>query len=272
MHPMFMYETWGIASVTGVRLSGKPAYGGAVLVVRVDLTTQPARKGESPPRIVSIGGRVVSLAPLAPVLGLWECVNYAQDAPILLEAYLTNAQVRAVDAARDGDGDIRLTVALEALVNGEGGLKPASLSYPLAVTRSDWNRVLKEMQFEARATFEVPVEGGRVGPPLDKAAAHMRTALDRVQDRHWHDALKACREVLDELQQYQTVQMPPWGDWADRSKREAWSVDERLVAAQAVVRNMTHAGAHAEIGNADEGEVRLAVTMTAALLRYYAAR
>jgi hypothetical protein len=47
---------------------------------------------------------------------------------------------------------------------------------------------------------------------------------------------------------------------------------ERLVAAQAAIGHMTHAGPHSAIGNPDEQGVRLAVSMTAAVLRYYASR
>jgi hypothetical protein len=111
-----------------------------------------------------------------------------------------------------------------------------------------------------------------VGPPLDKAAALVKAALDRMEHRQWADALTQCREALDELQRVQQVTPPAWSDWADKTKREARGIVERLVAAQTAVRHMTHAGPHAAIGNADEHAVRLAATMTGALLRYYASR
>ena len=121
------------------------------------------------------------------------------------------------------------------------------------------------MKFEDRATFEVPIDGWRVGPPLDKAAAHMRAALDKLQLRQWDDALTKCREVLTELQQFLPAPPPGWGDWADKTKREGWNLIERVAAAQAAVRHLTHAGPHAAIGAPDEREVRLVVTMTGAL-------
>lgn len=274
MHPTFKYESTDIASVTAVKLSGRPAMGGAVLVVGLQVMTQPKlpAHGELAPRIVMIGGRITAVAPLAPVLGNWQCVNYAQSHTIVMDAYLTHAQVRAVDEARDEKGDINLLLSFDALVNGRAGQLPSFAQQNFGVTMSDWTRVLTEMRFEDRATFEVPVERGRVGPPLDKAAAHLKTALDRVQQRQWPDALKACREVLDELQQFQAQPTPAWADWADKAKREGWDVAQRLVVAQAALRHLTHAGAHAAIGNADEQGVRLAVTMTAAVLRYYASR
>jgi hypothetical protein len=79
-------------------------------------------------------------------------------------------------------------------------------------------------------------------------------------------AFTKCREVLDELEKYQATPTPQWPDWA--TQRRNWGVAERLVATQAALRHMTHAGPHAAIGNSDEHAVRLAVTMTAALLRY----
>ena len=282
MHPAFKYENSDIASITAVKLSGKPAVGGAVLVVRLEIMMQPKRH-DPPPRMVVVAGKILrgadvnlnalaSVAALTSALGDWECVDFGQANTIFLEAHLSPAQVRAFDEGRDGTGNASVVLTLDAAVHGRAGQLPTSVTYPLQITASDWARILSEMKFEDRATFEVPVAGGRVGPPLDKAAAHLQTALDRVQLRQWPDALKACREVLDELQQFQSQATPPWADWADKPKREAWGVAERLVATQAAVRHMTHAGAHASIGNADENAVRLAVTMTGALLRYYAAR
>jgi hypothetical protein len=274
MHPMFMCENRGIASVASAALKGRPGKGVSVLIVRFDAYTQPlaAVLGPTPPRIVTIGGRVTSVAPLAPQHVFWQCVEHAQAQSVELEAFLSGAQVRALDEARGGKGDFELNVSLEAQVVARNGLTGTSIDLPVKVTASDWSRLLSEWKFEDRATFEVPVEGGRVGPPLEKAAAFMKAALDRVEHRQWADALTQCRETLDELQRVQQVPPPAWGDWADKAKREAWGIVERLVAAQAAVRNMTHAGPHASIGNADEHAVRLAVTMTAALLRYYASR
>ena len=148
----------------------------------------------------------------------------------------------------------------------------ANSVFELKVNASDWIRILKEMKFEDRASFDIPVEGGRVQPPLDKAAAHMRAALGKVQLLQWDDALTKCREVLTELQQFQPAATPPWADWADSSKRQGWSLVDRVMAAQASLRHATHAGAHASIGMPSEHEVRLIVTMTAAILKYYASR
>jgi hypothetical protein len=274
MHPMFMCENRGIASVTSVALRGRPGKGVSVLIVRVDAITQPLPVVPTPPppRIVTIGGRVISVAPLAPQHVFWQCVEHAQSQSVELEAFLSNAQVRALDQARSARGDFELNVSLEAQVFARNGLTGTSIDLPAKVTASDWSRLLSEWEFEDRATIDVPVEGGRVGPPLDKAAAFVKAALDRVEHRQWADALTQCREALDELQRVQQTPAPTWGDWADKTKREAWGIVDRLVAAQAAVRHMTHAGPHAAIGNADEHAVRLAVIMTAALLRYYASR
>ncbi len=268
---MLTYENCGIASVTGVKLSGKPGRGVSLLVVQVELVTQPLRE-PPPPRIVTLGGHVGAVAPLVPQHVYWECVNHAQGQSAGLQAFLSNAQIRALDESRGANGDFELNLNLEAHVDGRNGLTPSSIAVPVKVTSSDWSRLLAEMKFEDRATFEVPVNGGRVGPPLDKAAAFVRAALDRVQQRQWADALTQCREALDELQKHQTAQSPSWADWADKTKREAWGTLDRLVAAQMAVRHMTHAGPHSAIGSVDEHAVRLTVTMTAALLRYHASR
>jgi hypothetical protein len=100
----------------------------------------------------------------------------------------------------------------------------------------------------------------------------MREALNKVELRRWDDALTKYREVLTDLQQFPAAQPPTWADWADKAKREGWGLPERVSAAQAVVRHMTHAGPHAAIGAANEREVRLMVAVTGAFLRYHASR
>ena len=266
------YENHDIATVTGLKLSGKDGLGVSVLVVQVDAILQPLQAVPSPPppRIIALGGQIIGLGVLAAQNLQWECASYAQRRLASLEVFLSGAQVRALEEARDGKGELTLTLSLEAMVSGRSGIHPSMLNMPVRITGSDWSRLLAEMKFEDRATFEVPVGGARVGPPLDRAAAFVKSALDRVQHRQWADALVQCREALDELEKHEPAKVPAWRDWADGTKREAWDMRERLVAARASVRHMTHTGPHCVIGNADEHAVRLAVTMTAALLRYHA--
>lgn len=280
----FTYRTRGIASVTSTKLRGEPAAAGYLLAVELGVLMQPASAArpdpsKPAPTIVALHGqlsiRKLVLAPLGVEFVEWRCVDpHAQSNTIALRAYLTPQQVRAVDLSRAPDGDFEIEIALTAQMVGHDGLLPVPYMQPIPVnvTSSDWSRILKEMRFEDRATFEVPIEGGRVGPPLDKAAAHMRAALDRLQQRQWDDALTKSREVLTELQTFLPVQPPASADWSDKAKREAWTLFERVAAAHAAVRHATHAGAHASIGAASEHEVRLVVTMTGALLRYCASR
>ncbi len=268
---MFDYGNAGIASITDVRLSGAPGLGVSLLRVEVDVMMQPETPPEPPARIIQIGGRLQKIAALASQYVDWRCVKHAQAQQVLLLAYLLPSQVRAIDEGRDAKGNFDVAVMFEALVERTGLLvRPSTAPYSVRVTNSDWLRVLTEMQFEDRVTFEVPVGRGRVGPPLDKAAEHMRAALDQVQHRHWDDAFTKCRETLDELQNFQPVPTPPWAEWSEDSKRRAWDISQRVVAAQAAIRHLMHAGPHSKIGNADAHAVRLAVAMTGALLRYYA--
>lgn len=280
---MFTYRRFGFATVASTRLRGEPGIGTRVLVLELTVTMQPASAtrpdaSHASPIIAAMHGELrIGKALLAP-LGLaflWlPCVDYAQDNKVTLRALLSREQVRAVELLRSADGGFTIEAALVAQTEGYDGLLPTTHSPPvyLTVTGSDWTRLLKEMQFEDRATFEVPIEGGRVGPPLDKAAAFMRDGLDRLQLRQWDDALTKCREVLTELQQFLPSQPPPWADWQDQAKRNAWGFPDRIAAAHSAVRHATHAGPHASIGIASEHEVRLIVTMTAALLRYFASR
>ena len=170
--------------------------------------------------------------------------------------------------ARNAEGLLKLWVDVTMVIAGAAGLFPSYQRAFLEINASDWFKVQREMKFEDRATFE---DGGRVGPPLDKAAEHMRAALDHVQKHDWKAALVECREVLDQLGQHQSV-LPSWPQQPDWSKATTWGVAERSVAMQWAVRHLTHAGAHAKIGTAEEHEVRLAVAMTGAVLRYYASR
>lgn len=272
----FVYGSKGIASVASAKFQGAPGVGMSQLVVEVAVATQP-NDTPTPPRIVAIQGLLsigtLVIALLQTELVDWRCFpNYSQTNQGKLRAFLAPAQVRALDEARLADGGLALDIVLVVLINGSDGLRGAQQAVQEKVTGSDWARILKEMKFEDRATFEVPIEGGRVGPPLDKAALHMRAALDKVQLRQWDDALTKCREVLTELRQFEPVPAPAVADWADKSKREAWGLLERVMAAQAAVRHMTHAGPHAAVGAVNEHEVRLVVAMTGALLRYYASR
>src|SRR5258706_7812428 len=121
MHPMFMCENRGIASVASVSLGGRPGKGVSVLIVRVEAFTQPVTvvptAPSTPTRIVAVGGRVVSVAPLTLRHVFWQCVEHAQSQSVELEAFLSNAQVRALDEARSGKGELVLNVSLEAQVS-----------------------------------------------------------------------------------------------------------------------------------------------------------
>ena len=280
----FDYRGRGFASVTSAKLRGERGIGTLVLGVELTVMMQPASAARASstaraPFIVALQGCLsidgTLLAPLETECVNWHCVDYAQPNNLVLRAFLSGEQIRTVDLLRSADGGFDLHVALTAQVDGGEGLIPVPypLGVPVPVTGSDWTRILKEMQYEDRATFEVPVEGGRVGPPLDKAAAYMRAALDKVQQRQWDDALTKCREVLTELQSFApTSPPPPISDWSDRGKRDSWSLLERVTALLGTVRHVTHAGPHAAIGTASEHEVRLVVTLTAAFLRYSASR
>jgi len=279
----FSYRGAGLATINSLRLSGAPGVGRPHLLVEIAVTMQPASAVQRPdntpaPLVVAIHGDLsigkVLVAPLETSLVEWHCVNHAQQNREVLRAFVSFEQIRAIDALRTADGGFNLDIWLQAQIQGYDGLLPAPLPGAIRenVTASDWTRILREMKFEDRVTFEVPVDGGRVGPPLDKAAAYMRAALDKLQMRQWDDALTKCREVLTELQQFESTPAPGWADWADRPKREAWTPLERVAALQAAARHATHPGAHASIGVASEHEVRLVVTMTGALLRYCASR
>lgn len=270
----FNYRQKGIASITSVKFRGEAGVGGQQLLVDASLTMQPDGTPTFP-KILSVGGNLsISGSPVAllqSASGWWRCFpDYSQTNDVHMRAFLSHPRIRAIDERRSADGSFVFDLHLVAEIDGFDGLMYAPLLIQEKVTGSDWSRILKEMKFEDRATFEIPIEGARVGPPLDRAAAYMREALDRLQLRQWDDALTKCREVLTELQQFQAAPSPTWADWADKARREGWSVLERVAAAQAAVRHMTHAGPHAKIGAPNEREVRLVVAMTGAFLRYHA--
>lgn len=272
----FNYRRKGIASVPSLKFRGEKGVGGQQLLIDVAVTMQPDTT-LTPPKILAMGGHLSIggwvVAPLHQAFMWWPCFpEYAQTNELSLRAFLTHQQVRRIDERRSAEGGFVFDVNLVARIDGVQGLNHANLPVQGQVTGSDWTRILKEMQFEDRATFEVPIEGGRVGPPLDKAAAAMRDALNRLQTREWDDALTKCREVLTELQQFLGAPAPAWADWGDKEKREGWGLPDCVAAAQAAVRHMTHAGPHAAIGAPNEREVRLIVRMTGAFLAYHASR
>jgi hypothetical protein len=274
------YINAGVATVTNVRLSGQLGLGVSVLLVQVEAMTQTSHSFPShpAPRIVKVGGRLfvsghnTAIAPLVSRDVLWLCVDHAAEQSVTLEAFLTNPQVRAIDEARDSKGDLHVTLSLDIQADGSEGVRPGGATYPVIITSSEWSRLLSEMHFEDRATFEVPIAGGRVGPPLDKAATFVRAAIDRLHHRQWSDALTQCRQALEALIEALSLTKTRASDWSDRVKREDWSLNERLMATLESVRHMSQAGPHPVIGIADEQTVRFVVTTTAALLRLYASR
>jgi hypothetical protein len=183
----FNYRQKGIASVASIKFRGETGVGGQLLLVDAGITMQPDGT-QAPPKIFSLGGQLsiggAPVAPLQPAFVFWPCfADYSQKNDVSLRAFLGPQQVRALDERRSADGGLVFDVHLIAGIAGFDGLMHASVTVQEKVTGSDWSRILKEMKFEDRATFEVPVEGGRVGPPLDKAAAFMREALNRLELR-----------------------------------------------------------------------------------------
>lgn len=272
----FEYSGTVIAEFTTIKLFGRQGLDTPHIEIDLAVTMRPS-KAEPGPRVIAISSELrfenILLATSPTEFINWRCfANYSQTNNARLRFLLTPGQIRRLDELRSNNGGLQLQLAPSALIDGSYGIQPGTFRTSIShqVTASDWNRLLQEMKFEDRATFEVPINGGRVGPPLDKAAEFMREALNQVEVRHWADALIKCRDVLDELQEYQPTATPAWNDWANPTARVAWNVPERLSAMQAALRHVTHAGAHAAIGAANEYEVRLVVRMTGALLSYYA--
>lgn len=276
------YADYGtVLTFSGVDLRGEGGVGVFVAVVRAEFVMQPLRPhGKSiVPRIISmhglltVGARHAVLATLQTVPTNIYCQQHkAPTHRTDMRAILTAPQVRALDAARDQDGgfDLHADITFEITGHTILGTSQPVVRATTRITASDWSRIMREMEFEDRATFDIPIEGGRVKGPLEVPAKHMRTAIDQLHKHDWPDALKWCREVLDELDKHLRVPTPAWAEW--ETNKGNWGIPERVSAMQAAVRHMTHAGAHAKIGNAEEHEVRLAVAMTGAVLRYYASR
>lgn len=226
------------------------------------------------------------------------------DHSVVLRAFLNGSVVRELDRRRATDGSLKLSLklmfdveeadtAIETRVllanlagnqhvvedhdrlaaNGGAPQYPASfidsniaiVDSSVSVTRSDWVQILSEMQWEDRVLLEIPVAGGRTSTRFAKAAEHMRRALNQIEHGHWSDALVACREALDEMENIAPNHHPVIADWSDKSKRDNWSIDERLGVARWTVRHLTHAGAHSKIGEARERDARTAVHLTASI-------
>jgi hypothetical protein len=264
--------TGGMASISSMKLSGAPAVGGYLLNVTASITMEPAARERRAPRLLSFTGhldlctaggwRIFVAALDVTFVDLEAPPDQAPTRDVVLRSRLTPAQVRALDEQRTGDGGFDLQITLACQVTGHAGAKATKVAVPHHVTSSDWTRALAEMQFEDRVTFEMPVGGGRVGPPFDRAAEQMRAAIAKLQLRQWDDVLVKCREVFFELE----ARFPRPSD----ARRKDWTLSERISAVAAEVRHLTHAGAHAEIGTPTEDHAHLAVTMTALLLRYVA--
>lgn len=194
----------------------------------------------------------------------------SENMRITFQGDLEMPQVRLLDETRELDGTRPLSVICRFLLDGKTGSEVHDASFHLRVTAEEWRRVICEMKFEERATFDVPIAGGQVGPPFDTAANHLRTALEQRDKREAKNALGECRDVLQALEKIGGVPPAPIrGEWGEKLKREAWSLDTRIAFLRDAAEHVTHASHHAGIGAASLKEAHLITAVTALLLRFY---
>ena len=196
-------------------------------------------------------------------------------------------QLRHLDEARDGAGGLLLTLQIDAVTRGPTGTNAFAGQTSLEFTASDWRRILREMKWEERASFDVAILGGPMTKhPFDEASRHYRDALDALDAHSWSHALTQCRKTLSALRLFfksKPFKSPDRKDWTEKQTHattgaklsktlaEAWPLDTRIAFIRDVVYHATHAGPHSdEIGDPSPSQARLIVAMTGLLLDHYA--
>ncbi len=271
------YFDRNIARVDNVRITGRPGVGAHVLEVGFTLNVHALPKATAAPTIIGYSGKlsvksqqVAQLARRPTYVSVSESGSYSRD--LATTALVSPSQLRALEMLREGpEGVLKVHVTLNFEIFCPAEHRDSSTSTTIELSSSDWRKLLAAARFEDRATIEIPVLGGRVRPPYDKAAEHMREALKQLEMRQWWPAVVACRKVLEELKRHAGSQPPSWKEWSDKDTREGWGTAERLLVARQAVHHLGHQSAHAtDDVPVQEHEARLMVALTGSYLRYYA--
>jgi hypothetical protein len=200
-----------------------------------------------------------------------KCGDSDQDWGHLTVAFPLGAEViRAIDLAREHGRDEELKAQLRLYLHLAGPRGPSNSQAWLnvALTKSDWSRVVKEMKYGAFATFEAPVAGSTLPECLATASKHFDTALQLLRDGNWKNAVGECRDVLDAIEALGVPQGPPYQDWVNPTARQAWDLKTRIAFGRQAIRHIMHVAHHGPGAVAPE-EARFAVFSTGALLTFY---
>lgn len=269
------------------RCGGAPAVGQSRLSFQIELTMLSRPKQDPDAiRLCWVGGSLhdakdgAHIADFRPAHGPWDSPEAEQKNPnhIQLEAHLRQDQLRELEQRRTPPPSaMRLQLQLHALVQTPARVlavvRPNNF-LEIDINASDWLRLLTEMRWEDRATFEVPVKGGRLDqPPFDKAASFLRDAIVRRDEHKWPDAVGQCREVFDHMSKVNSSKAPTRREWSEkdpttsRPLSEQWSVSQRIEFIRAAVDHATNVGHHRVVGDPSPKEARLLVAMTALFLK-----
>ncbi len=208
---------------------------------------------------------------------------------LTLQALVRHDQLRHLDEVRDQDGGLQLMLDIRAVTRGPTGNSAFAWQAPLDLTASDWRRILKEMKWQDRVSFDAIIEGGPMSKkPFDEASKYYREALDAVESRSWTHALTQCRKTISALKRFfktKPFKSPERKDWTEKQTNPAtsaklnktiaedWSLDTRIAFIRDAVQHATHAGPHSdEIGEPSPDHARLVVAVTGLLLDHYARR
>ena len=186
---------------------------------------------------------------------------------ISLEIELDGKRIDAIEQIRLG-GNLTFVIALYATANrGEISQPLYQQPHQLAISQSDWIKVLESIGYRKTLLIEIPVPTGETNPTLAEATNHLANAQKQMLHGHYREAVSACRDVLESLNRsIKNDEAEPASTKKKRDKRE------RFLAIRTALHELTHAAKHVDDTTSliewNLADARAAISMTATLLQW----
>ncbi|MEO3679053.1 hypothetical protein ABGI61_08455 [Rheinheimera sp. FR7-31] len=207
------------------------------------------------------GSSMPLVGPISSITQLVQCYEYANNSEQLhFEITLTKEQINFVEEYRQ-EGDIKLSLALRALVSSPDGLLPSYDIADFVVPRQEWLKALKDAGFRQTVLFEIPLPAC-----ADEAEELITKAQEFIEVGHYKDAVMQCRHIIEHIQDLR-------GDkkvsaeankmaHGNNSERQSMSAEQRLLSIREQLKNVCQLGAHgAEQFTRSQARAVLGMTM-----------
>ena len=207
------------------------------------------------------GSSMPLVGPISSITQLVQCYEYANNSEQLhFEITFTKEQINFLEEYRQ-EGDIKLSLALRALVSSPEGLLQSYDIADFVVPKQEWLKALKDTGFRQTALFEIP---------MPDCAGEPETLIAKAQEfievGHYKDAVMQCRHIIEHIEQMR-------GDKRDSAEanrlahakseqRQQMSAEQRLLSIREQLKNVCQLGAHgAEQFTRSQARAVLGMTM-----------